>query len=210
MKQIKNQTTKDRNTSLLFLILNFLLWTSCKSDSHTQKENQKAISTKTNDQAPAIQKNKPTFPSWLNNHSQALVDKLQEPGQSEIFSYHQLNDSLSYAIFEISTGVCINRHLKTFLGEKKIDDLEIQSICDHDQSAAVNKWKEYELNNTSSIESNSIKLLKCYKYAAASKNDNKGSSKSTLDFLEVTAKIDTIKTFHRINPNGLISNVIKK
>jgi len=213
MKEYKNHLNKTTNTTLLLLALCIFLWTSCKSEptskTPTPKEKQDASSSKSNDLSTSVQKNELEHPNWLRNHSQALVDKLEQPGQSKVFSYKQLNDSLSYAIFEISSDLCVNRHLKTFLGEKKIDDLEIQSICDHDQSAAVNKWKEYELNNASSIESNSIKLMKCYKYAAASKNDNKGASKSTLDFLEVTAKIDTLVTYHQIKPNGSIATTIK-
>jgi len=207
-KQYWSPLGMPENLNCIFLVLAFMLWTSCnnvsKNELGTQEKKQEVISIEANNNSSTQKKNGlehlqetlSKFPAWLE---EAKPDQLD----SKIISFQELNDSLSYAIFENSSG-CITQNLETFLNEKKIDDLEIQEICDHDQNASVQKWKEYRLSN-----SNSIELLKCYKYSDSSKTKKNKSAKSTLDFLEVTAKIDTIVTFHQIKSNGSISISIR-
>ena len=131
--------------------------------------------------------------------NQKITSNFGGSGESKINSYVELNDSISYAVFEFNDGVCSINYLKTFLNQKEKENIEIGLNCDHEISIPEYKWKTYEF-----ITSERINLVEYREYVHDSMIDSNGRIKEGFDFLELETKIDSVFKLITIENNGKI------
>ena len=198
------------------IFLNIFLFLSCndsKKKDNTSYEKKDSIFTyekgnsKIKDQSEnnyikrdsIITETSTKYPNWLRVENQKITSNFGGSGESKINSYVELNDSISYAVFEFNDGVCSINYLKTFLNQKEKENIEIGLNCDHEISIPEYKWKTYEF-----ITSERINLVEYREYVHDSMIDSNGRIKEGFDFLELETKIDSVFKLITIENNGKI------
>ena len=183
---------------LVILILFALL--SCKNSKPSAIEENSIEKELTN-----IPKEQTTFPNWLETIKSIKNKERSLYGiNHEINSFNELNDSLTYAIFSITDGVCLKQELETYWNKKQADHLEIGKSCDHDLSIPKHSWKEYELKTATKIQ-----ITEYTEFVPDSLITEEGYVKEGYDFVEAETKIDTIFKTYFINKQGKIISDIK-
>lgn len=146
-----------------------------------------------------LQQVQTTFPAWLETIKRTKNKEMSRYGiDHKIDSFMELNDSLSYAIFSITDGVCLKQELETYWNKNFIDHLGIGESCDHDLSIPKHSWQEYELKTPTKIH-----ITTFTESVPDSLIDKEGYLKEGYD-LETQTKIDTTVKTYLINKDGKI------
>ncbi|NHN27513.1 hypothetical protein FIA58_017675 [Flavobacterium jejuense] len=188
----------------LLAILIFTQLMSCKHSkpSIIDEVNKQANSNEKNSEKALILSNEVqiVFPNWIKTIKNTKNKVWSRYGNNhEINSLNQLNDSLSYAIFSITDGVCLMSELETYWNKRKVDSLEIGKSCDHDLSLPTHSWKEYKF-----ITTTKIKISEFTEFVPDSLITEEGHVKEGYDFIKSETKTDTIFKTYRISNEGNI------
>lgn len=144
-------------------------------------------------------------PNWLITIANIKNKEMnQYDVQYKIDTYNAINDTLSYAVFSITSPVCLSYELATYWNKKQVDYLEIGQNCDHDLSILKHSWKEYEFKTTTQIET-----ITFTEYVHDSLVGEDGYMKDGYDFIEAVTTTDTLMNSYFINKKGKITKYKK-
>ncbi|MCB9334812.1 MAG: hypothetical protein H6586_01570 [Flavobacteriales bacterium] len=131
--------------NLLVILIILLVAVGCSDNANSQ------VSLVETD-IIASEGNKIQYPKWLTLlYPDSIINNEWIQYQS-IVKFIELNDSISYCIYESIGGVCSNTYLATHKYNKKLQSIVIAENCDHDLSIPNYSWKEYKLKDDYIIE----------------------------------------------------------
>ena len=191
----------------ILTLLIVLFFNNCIEYKKTnQDEFQKqAINNKKSVETDTVLSNEEqaTVTDWLEITKNAKNKEMNRYGNHyEIESYTVLKDSLSYAVFMISSGTCLRQELETYWNRKKRDQIEIEESCDHDLSIPKHSWKEFEF-----VTPTRISIKEYSETVPDSLIAEDGYLKEGYDFIEAKTKMDTIIKTFEISYDGAIIEI---
>lgn len=189
-----------RISVILFLLL---LLISC--DDKNNASNKKINYSKDSIDYQKRDSKKPSFPNWLKKNYPTKIEF--ENGYAitlKIKDYQNINDSVSFCIYEKLDGVCQRVILQTYSKQTKTDSLEIRKNCDHDLSSPIYNWKDYKIT-----PSNQVIVRDFTESVVESFINNNGEIKRDYDFDDAETKIDTTTRVYKINKKGGIIEIVE-
>lgn len=157
----------------------------------------------TEDQVKAYIQNG-SFPKWL---VELYPNEIQIDGhlfQQELINYQSINDSVAFCTYKMSDEVCAWQYLITHVNQIKKDSLEIENMCDHDQSSPTFYWKDCIFTS-----SNAFQINDYTEYVPDSFLYDDGQLTEGDDFSDTQKNVKTITKHYQVNHDGLINKIEK-
>ncbi|MCB9168887.1 MAG: hypothetical protein H6597_03155 [Flavobacteriales bacterium] len=123
---------------------------------------------------------------------------------ARVVDRQQLNDSVTYTIFESGDGVCLRQWVEVFLEGHRTDSLEIYRGCDHDNAIPVYFYRTY-----TDLSSGVFELCDYREWADSTLLDSEGNFREGSDFLNAKTYADSLCREVRVLESGMIVDPIK-